>query len=149
MNRSSLDKAQKFLSVLIKVFLALCLATQLAWAQDEEGEEEAAAGPRQHASTIIYAGLGGAVLGLSTLSFYGSPQDHLQNVAVGFALGVLVGTGLITYKAVSAPEEFYGYREDKLDRLPSVVLANSREAQLLAKSQSDLTVPVFRYRWSF
>src|SRR5580704_14870733 len=33
-------------------------------------------GPRKQLATIIFAGLGGAILGLSTLSFYGRPQDY-------------------------------------------------------------------------
>ena len=41
-------------------------------------------------ATILFAGLGGSILGLSTLSFYGRPQDKLQNIAIGFAVGVIV-----------------------------------------------------------
>lgn len=65
-------------------------------------------GPRRQLATIIFAGLGGAILGLSTLSFYGRPQDNLSNIAVGFAVGVIAGTGYVTYKAATSPQDFYG-----------------------------------------
>lgn len=67
-------------------------------------------GPRKQLATIVFAGLGGAILGLSTLSFYGRPQDNLANIAVGFAVGIIVGTVYVTYKAASSPAEFYGER---------------------------------------
>lgn len=60
-------------------------------------------GPRRQVATIIYAGLGGAILGLSTLSFYGRPQDNLANIAIGFAVGVISGAVYTTYKAATRP----------------------------------------------
>jgi len=65
-------------------------------------------GPKKQATVIIFAGLGGAVLGLSTLSFYGRPQDKLANIAIGAAVGIIVGTIYVTYKAATQPGEFYG-----------------------------------------
>ena len=74
------------------------------------GETHSTGGPRRQLATILFAGLGGAVLGLSTLSFYGRPQDKLSNIAIGFAAGVIVGTTYVTYKAATNPTEFYGTR---------------------------------------
>nr|HMN69320.1 hypothetical protein [Bdellovibrionales bacterium] len=67
--------------------------------------------PRRHIQNIIFAGLAGAVLGLSTLSFYGRPQDRLSNIAVGFAIGVISGTAYSTYKAAAEPKDFYNWQE--------------------------------------
>ena len=64
-------------------------------------------GPREQMAKIIFSGLGGAILGLSTLSFYGRPQDKLANIAIGFALGVMVGTAYVTYRAATLPFETY------------------------------------------
>ncbi len=74
-------------------------------------------GPKRQAAVIIFAGLGGAVLGLSTLSFYGRPQDKLSNIAIGAAVGIIVGTIYVTYKAATQPTEFYGegYRGANLE----------------------------------
>jgi hypothetical protein len=52
------------------------------------------------------AGIAGAILGLSTLSFYGRPQDKLSNIAIGFAIGVIGGAVYTTYKAASAPRDW-------------------------------------------
>ncbi len=63
-------------------------------------------GPRKQIATIIFAGLAGGVLGLSTLSFYGRPQDKLANVPMGVGVGVIIGAIYTTFKAASAPREF-------------------------------------------
>ncbi len=77
--------------------------------QPVEGEEtKSKFGPRKQLATIIFCGLGGAVLGLSTLSFYGRPQEKLANIAVGFAIGVIGGTVYTLYGATTKPKEFYG-----------------------------------------
>lgn len=84
---------------------ALITAEPAAFAQ---GKSSAANGPRKHLTTIVFAGLAGAVLGLSTLSFYGRPQDRLNNIAIGAAFGIIGGTMFSTYKAAAEPREFYG-----------------------------------------
>jgi len=89
-----------------------------------------AGGPRRQLATIIYSGLGGAVLGLSTLSFYGRPQDKLSNIAVGFAVGVITGTIAVTYNAATNPDEFYGHsptRDELLGPAPSFTTLASRQ----------------------
>jgi hypothetical protein len=49
----------------------------------------------------MFAGLAGAVLGLSTLSFYGEPQEHIGNIWTGLALGALGGAGYVLSKSTS------------------------------------------------
>ncbi len=95
----------------LAMMVVLSAAAPTLHAQDigESSREKAThAGPRKQLATIVFAGLGGAVLGLSTLSFYGRPQDRLVNIAVGFAVGIITGTCYVTYKAAAHPEEFYG-----------------------------------------
>lgn len=70
-------------------------------------------GPKRQLATIIFAGLGGAVMGLSTLSFYGRPQDNLNNIAIGFAIGVISGTLYTTYQAAAQPRSFYSLLESE------------------------------------
>ena len=91
---------------------------------NDGGKSTASAGPRRHLANIVFAGLAGAVLGLSTLSFYGRPQDRLSNIAVGFAIGVIGGTMFSTYKAAAEPREFYGL-ENRFDvKQESAPMAN-------------------------
>lgn len=94
-------------------------------------------GPRKQLATIIYAGLGGAILGLSTLSFYGRPQEKLSNIAIGFALGVIAGTTFVTYKAASNPSEFYGLRP--------LVEQEAERARLASRSLE----PQASWSWTF
>ena len=90
------------------VVLVLCSIVTPSFAQENPEAKTAANGPRKQMATIIFAGLAGAVLGLSTLSFYGRPQDRLSNIAIGFAIGVIGGTIYVTYGAATKPREFYG-----------------------------------------
>ncbi len=84
------------------------LSSAPTFAQGTTADKPPTGGPRRQLGTIIYAGLGGAVLGLSTLSFYGRPQDKLANIAIGFAIGVIGGTAAVTYSAATNPDDFYG-----------------------------------------
>jgi len=100
--------------------LVVSMASTSFGQQTPTPETHATGGPRRQLATILFAGLGGAVLGLSTLSFYGRPQDKLANIAIGFAGGVIVGTTYVTYKAATNPSEFYGHTkpllEDEIER---------------------------------
>ena len=94
-----------FLFISISVFTTQFESA--AWAQAgggaaSEGRSELT-GTRRQVATIIFSGLAGAILGLSTLSFYGRPQDKLNNVAVGGALGIIGGTIYTTYKSATRP----------------------------------------------
>lgn len=102
------------------LFINLCLALSLllstvalpfssARAQTAMSDQQIKlSGPRKQLATIIFSGLGGAVLGLSTLSFYGRPQDKLINIAIGGAVGVMAGTVFVTYRAATNPQELFG-----------------------------------------
>lgn len=101
--------------VMIALLMGALIPTR-AFAQAAAIEEKPpSGGPRKQLATIIYAGLGGAVLGLSTLSFYGRPQDKLANIAIGFAVGVMAGTVVVTYNAMTNPDEFYGEQKRNYD----------------------------------
>jgi hypothetical protein len=84
-------------------------------------------GPRRQLATILFAGLGGAILGLSTLSFYGRPQDNLGNIGLGFAVGVIGGTIYVTYKSATTHE----YSDDQS--------SNFNWAPLITKDKPDST----------
>lgn len=135
------------------VFAVVLLVTGLtvtpAYAQPAAGapsagepiEQESARtfGPRKQVATIIFAGLAGAILGLSTLSFYGRPQEKLTNIAIGAAVGVISGTIYTTYKAATQPRDFYGSALE-LEEL------NYRVGPITAR---NAVVPIFSTSWSF
>lgn len=112
----------KSLSKMAVVFAAALAVSSQSFAQTPPAPAGApvekgkgASGPRKQLATIIFAGLGGAILGLSTLSFYGRPQEKLNNIPIGFAIGVIVGTTFVTYRAATNPSELYG-RQLQLER---------------------------------
>lgn len=130
----------KIVKVVIVVFLAISFVTpSVSSAQSDIGTSSSRGGPRRQLATILFAGLGGAVLGLSTLSFYGRPQDHLANIALGFAGGVILGTSIVTYRAATNPSEFYGTR-------PQI----ENEIALAQRSmQASHTTPTFKLNFDF
>lgn len=114
------------LTLILAVTLAMTVVTRVASAApaDEKANKSVSAGPRRHLANIIFAGLAGAVLGLSTLSFYGRPQDKLNNIAIGAAIGVIGGTLFSTYKAASEPRDFYGHEKFSENENWSLLSAN-------------------------
>lgn len=59
-------------------------------------------------AAVLFASLGGAVLGLSTLPFYGDPQDHTNNITVGALIGFAAGVGYVAYdRTRPAPPRTY------------------------------------------
>lgn len=132
-----------FLGTVKKLFIAL-VCTQLvfstAWAQEEDAEASTSTrGPRKQLATIVFAGLAGATLGLSTLSFYGRPQEKLKNVPIGLALGVIVGAVYTTYRVSTRPyqyEEVDNFQLEREEQLKSDIRFESASpsSQLLAWS---------------
>lgn len=124
--------------MVLKVIRSFVVATLIvsvgatAFAQTPPAETRTTGGPRRQLATILFAGLGGAVLGLSTLSFYGRPQDNLKNIAYGFAAGVVAGTAYVTFKAATNPAEFYGTRPQIEDDMNVTNRAKTESAPLRA-----------------
>lgn len=59
-------------------------------------------------ATVLFASLGGAVLGLSTLSFYGEPEEHTNNITLGAAVGFVGGLAyVLSGPRQSAPSNSY------------------------------------------
>lgn len=50
---------------------------------------------------VLGAGAAGAILGLSTLSFADKPKDHYKNIAIGGALGIILGVGIVIFGQAS------------------------------------------------
>ena len=48
-------------------------------------------------SIVLGTGTAGAILGLSTLSFVDKPSEHLKNIAVGGAIGIVIGVGVVVF----------------------------------------------------
>lgn len=86
------------------VFVFTCAPSQVL-AQDAKGDLVSQS--IQDAMIVGGAGLGGAILGLSTLSFVEEPSEHLKNILVGGAVGIIVGVGLVAYMQATKSETMY------------------------------------------
>lgn len=117
-----------------------------AQAPPREVEEDFPSGPRKQLATIIFSGLAGAILGLSTLSFYGRPQDKLSNIAVGFALGIIIGASYTTYKAAMRPYDIY---EEAEYEEPPILEPFWDSPKELAHFEQEPIVPGLQFQWSF
>jgi hypothetical protein len=130
----------------ILLFSSLNLQAQDNGNQGQDSTVVEKYGPSRQISTIVYMGLAGAVLGLSTLSFYGRPQDKLSNIPIGFGVGVVIGTIYMTYQAATDPDEFYrqsdyNYRPDLNEPLVQDLMVSD----LIPQEQ-----PIqFSYEWTF
>ena len=124
--------------MIVVALVAALVAPTVGWSQNKVStEKDSEMGPRQQIATIIFSGLAGAVLGLSTLSFYGRPQDKLSNIAIGFALGVIAGTAYTTYQVATKP-----YRMYDADLMPKP-WENEQDARFA------ISAPVLEYQFSF
>jgi hypothetical protein len=112
--------------ILVLIFI-LCFTAQ-SFGQDAN-TSTSKSGPRRQLATIVFAGLGGAVLGLSTLSFYGRPQDNLSNIGIGFAAGVIIGTIFVTYKAATT-HDYDSAQEKRFQFSPMITQVKKDDSAL-------------------
>jgi uncharacterized membrane protein YebE (DUF533 family) len=77
----------------MQIFTAVMLLVSAAptWAQSQSTFKRTTA-------TILFSSIGGGILGLSTLSFYGKPQEHTDNITNGVLVGFLAGVSYVMYK---------------------------------------------------
>ena len=105
---------RRLISILLITSFSLASTPVFAAPKNKADAENVTAGPRRHLSKIVFAGLAGAILGLSTLSFFGRPQEKLSYIPIGFAVGVIGGAMFTTYKAATEPKDFYGLESKPL-----------------------------------
>lgn len=91
---------KKYLSVLVLSLTLITLTPASAQTSPDSGSGLIDDSIRDM-SVVLGSGAVGAILGLSTLSFVERPSDHWKNVAVGGALGIVVGVGAVIFNAAS------------------------------------------------
>ncbi len=102
---------KKFLYALF--FLNLFLVSIPGFAEDETFMEKTIDKTKRDIFTIGGLGLGGAVLGLSTLAFVDDPKANLKNVAIGGAVGIILGVGIVAISHATEGNMYYeSYNSD-------------------------------------
>lgn len=82
-------------------------------------------------ATILFSTLGGAILGLSTLSFYGEPQEHTENITTGALLGALAGAGYLVYDSSRVREGSYDISQSLEEQMRNKRALASAKAPVL------------------
>lgn len=96
----------------MKVIWVIAMTTTLmlstvAWGQVSTSSEGLRTWKRG-AAIVMFSGLAGGVLGLSTLSFYGEPEEHTTNVTTGALLGLIGGAGYLMWESQRQPINRWG-----------------------------------------
>lgn len=99
---------KKILKYFNTFLMLICLAPMTLHAQDAPAGGDALL---EESLGDVYLVIGttaaGAILGLSTLSFEEEPKDRLNNIVIGAAIGVILGVGIVAYKAASSGQNTY------------------------------------------
>ncbi len=85
----------------IFLILVMALSTQFLWAEKASAQMEVRTQTtawRRSTALVLFSGIGGGILGLSTLSFYGEPKEHTGNITWGALFGLMAGAGYILYE---------------------------------------------------
>jgi hypothetical protein len=83
--------------------------------------------------TSSYGVMAGSLTGLASLAFYGSPGDHLRNVAIGASLGLYMGIFLGAYLLYLQPDP----------NAPKKTIESSGETE--EEARAVLWTPTFAY----
>lgn len=68
-------------------------------------QEDVLAKTREDILIVVAAGAGGAVLGLSTLSFVDMPSKSLYNIWAGASIGIAIGVAYVAYHSAQQNSE--------------------------------------------
>jgi hypothetical protein len=79
---------------LLLAFIFFLSTTREGWSQDKP---DLYGQTKDDLTLVAVAGIGGAVLGLSTLSFVDKPSDHYNNILMGAAIGIIIGVVYVAY----------------------------------------------------
>lgn len=88
---------KKYLSFSLLLSALMLVNPSLSMAQSKEEGTGFVDDSLKDISIVLGSAVGGAVLGLSTLSFVDEPSKHLKNISVGGAIGVVVGVGIVVF----------------------------------------------------
>lgn len=83
------------------------------YSEDKSPVDELVDESKNDLMVVIGGGIAGAVLGLSTLSFYDEPKKHTKNIVMGASLGIIGGVIFVAYnQAFKTKESVYSYIKD-------------------------------------
>ncbi len=134
--------------LIVKCCVFLLLFASSAWSQYQYDDQEApnyslADQTKSDMMVIAAAGVGGAVLGLSTLSFVDEPGDHFNNVLTGAAVGLIIGVLYVAYRQAYGPAGIFSYEMPQLPNLSKDVMISSTKTHTISSPLA------FQWTWQF
>lgn len=142
-----LNKLRRVFLIFIS-FFSLAFAP-CAFAQEGSSENDIWQESVGDLSIVAGIGLGGAVLGLSTLSFVEEPKDHLKNILIGGAIGVIVGVGLVAWQQASKSKGSYETHALKPDFGTADRVAWQKKQSNKIFTEAAKNISQFNYSFSF
>lgn len=129
---------KKLLCILLslQIFMAV-LPVNKAFAQDSE--DDIIKNTQNDIMLVAAAGAGGAILGLSTLSFVDKPSKHISNIWTGAALGVIAGVIFVAYQSAQKGSE------ELTDEEASVNFNSSERVAWHHQNVENLTIPSVQF----
>jgi hypothetical protein len=124
------------------LLLSFLLSPQLYAQQQQNTYSNSGRNFKRGVAAVMFSTIGGAVLGLSTLSFYDKPQEHTNNITVGALIGLVAGVGYVVYDSSRRnppPSGNYDFSWERPDE-------QFKKASLFAKNKQ---APVLQYQFDF
>ncbi len=88
---------------------------------------------------VAGAGAGGAILGLSTLSFVEEPSEHMKNIIVGGAIGIIIGVGVVAWRQASKSSSLYKQNAQIIKELPSTKFTTAMRSGWHRKNHYEIS----------
>ena len=110
--------SMKFTRCVICLIVLLTQSINLTYAQDGAGggvSDEILGDTKTDIITVVALGGTGAILGLSTLSFVEEPSEHLRNILVGGAVGIIIGVGVVAWMQATKSQKSFATHPQELD----------------------------------
>lgn len=128
---------KSWISTGLALSMVAIMTLGVLFSSTSQAQENQFSGVRRNLATILFCGLGGAVLGISTLSFYGQPQEHIGNITTGLALGTIAGVIYVT------STQYYGSNGSN----NTTLLQHDRGIEL--SHQKGNNKPPMMWSWNF
>lgn len=125
------------LKTIKKLFPISCLVASLLFSSGAFAVEESSGiidDSVRDISIVLGAGAAGAVLGLSTLSFVDHPSEHMKNIAIGGAIGIVFGVAAVIFSQATKTTLSYAP-----PHTPSEVPMNAAKLETLARQDFTQT----------
>ncbi len=128
------------------ISLLMCfqfLTLNMVWAQSED---DIIKNTQDDMLMVVAAGGAGAVLGLSTLSFYDTPSKSISNIWTGAAIGIIAGVIFVAYNsAQKGSEDLVSQHSSERFSTPERAEWHAKNSQFLSAQSVQFATDLLKY----